>query len=150
MNISIRMRLIFRLVVLFFLIVVFQNFSLPGSMEKFETIYSIQVASLAREIPPSQIKQQNNLSEDVELVIIGGRYKYFIGRFTSRSEATAYLRNVNVNGAYVVSREIGPAAESITKTVAQQQTPAQTTRNQYFYYVQIAASREEMPAGFFD
>lgn len=150
------MRLIFRLVVLFFLVVFLQNFSVPGKAPKYETIYSIQVASLAREIPPQQIKQQNNLTEDVEFAYINGRYKYFIGRFSSRAEATAYLRNVTVRGAFIVAREITPAAgeipaaDEIAEIREQQQETITRIQDQFFYRVQIAASYRELPVGYFE
>jgi len=144
------MRLIFRLVTLLFLVVILQNFSMPGNIEKHETIYSIQVASLAREVPATLIKQQNNLSEDVELAYIGGRYKYFVGRFATRAEANAYLARVNVPGAYVVPRNISQGQEAIPEQ-ADRQVDEQTsvTRNQYVYRVQIAASARELPVNYF-
>lgn len=138
------MRLILRFFVVWVLMFCILNFSVSNTPHKFETVYRIQVASLARRVAVAQIQNQLNINEEITVIYIGGRYKYFIGNFTNRTAATSYLRTIYVPGAYVVALE-----SQDDPVVIQPQAFETTTQQRVVFRVQISASRTQLPAGHF-
>lgn len=118
------------------------------------TVYKIQVASSLKEYSTDRIKGDLGLSEEVVMHFIGGRYKYFVGNFATRAEATAYLPDVPVEGAWVVpvrvqdevvEKPVTEAAvkeEEATKPQVTETEARQETETDMAFRIQVAADRK--------
>lgn len=75
-------------------------------------VYKIQVASSVTQIPLQQLQKELKLTEAVSEHVINGRFKYFVGKFSTFKEGQDYLVKVPVKGAYVVRIDIETATST--------------------------------------
>jgi HEAT repeat protein len=124
--------------------------------------FKIQIASSPTFVPVEQIQSELSVKEQVVVYFLNGRYKYFIGNFSNRTDAEKAVGDVKVKGAWVVgipasakeysrSKETQPKTEQpaepkqsqATKPAIEKQSAPKSgqVRVEKVYAVQIQASK---------
>ena len=141
---------IFRIV----LIIIILGISNGQNQGQDKAVYKIQVASFPQSYPPDQIQRDLNLANPLSVHFLNNRYKYCLGEFASFNEATQFLPNVNVPGAFVVRIPVAQTQTNVPETtpttvatnpaqavVQQPSKPVTQQVTETFYAIQVAASR---------
>ncbi|MBT7094013.1 MAG: hypothetical protein HN936_12255 [Bacteroidetes bacterium] len=113
-------------------------------------IYKIQVASHANQVSNERVQSDLGLNQPVTMHYIGGRYKYFVGRYNSWAAANSHIGEVPVQGAYVVKVPFTSQTESedpVVQDPVREETVPKTVPTEtgvveeMTYRIQLAASR---------
>ncbi|MDD4812094.1 MAG: HEAT repeat domain-containing protein [Bacteroidales bacterium] len=91
---------------------------MPMLYAQVSDVYKVQVASSKIRYSVERISSDLRLQEPLSLHFIDGRYKYFVGTFSSEAEAIEHLPRVPVDGAFVVklSGELENLADTVRLT----------------------------------
>ncbi|MFO7616113.1 MAG: HEAT repeat domain-containing protein [Bacteroidales bacterium] len=77
-------------------------------------VFRVQVASTKIQYSAERISSDLRIREPLAIHFVDGRYKYFVGTFDSEAEALGHLKQVGVEGAYVV--ELPKGLENLADT----------------------------------
>jgi len=111
-----------------------------------QDVYKVQVASSLTKMEVQQVQKNLKLTEAVTEHVISGRYKYFVGNFSSFKEAQKHLANVPVQGAFVVKIPGETAVSQKTTEVKTTQAATPPTQSEQKKDVQKTAAVQESKA----
>jgi len=72
-----------------------------------DIVYKVQVSSSSRRLTSTEKKRLYNGSVKLEEVLYKGNYKYVLGNFKTKEEATKFRSEIGVKGAFVVKFKNG-------------------------------------------